>query len=238
MHINSFKEFVMEGVILSISCWFRWYYIIQFQSFDRLQEFILIELWAISFICICICSQRYIKLNKRFSIERFELRRLISQLFGALRAIFLECGPFSYRSPRRTEQNPIICVTSSLYHSNESRKNVENTVSLARIGGLEIRILSGISSQTRSISSLSCRSNVRLHNDGVDLLLRQLFLLTYHDENFEDWHSGHIDFIVIISGECCMNPCPMFPPFCQHFEAFCFSSDMHLFCLQPLLDSV
>ena len=54
-------------------------------------------------------------------MEQFELQKLISQLFGALKSHFLECEPFPYRSFRITEQNPLFqkinFVTSSLDHS-------------------------------------------------------------------------------------------------------------------------
>ena len=42
-------------------------------------------------------------LNKRVSMEKFELQKSISQLFGALACQFLECEPFSNRSFRTTE---------------------------------------------------------------------------------------------------------------------------------------
>ena len=55
-------------------------------------------------------------------MEQFELQKPISQLFGALKSHFLESEPFSYRSFRTTEQNPLFqknnfcdVITSPLY---------------------------------------------------------------------------------------------------------------------------
>ena len=55
-------------------------------------------------------------------MEQFELQKPISQLFGALKSHFLECEPFSYRSFRTTEPNPLFqkntccdVITSPLY---------------------------------------------------------------------------------------------------------------------------
>ena len=107
-----------------------------------------------------------------FSMEKFEAQKLITQLFGALKSHLLGIWTFviwavQFLKETVTQFNPAI---------------VENNVSLARIGGHEIRILSGISNQLSVKCATSC--------DHVDLLPLQLFVFTYYGGNFEDWNSG------------------------------------------------
>ena len=77
-------------------------------------------------------------------MEQFEIQKPISQLFVALKSHFLECEPFSYRSFRTTEQNPLFqknyfcdVITSPLY-AREKNLSVNSPTSICRAGCFDL----------------------------------------------------------------------------------------------------